>query len=133
VCIATGDIVGYAGPYPPKANVDLSIFRHSFKRRLHPTEKVVGDKGFIDSKAVTPYDALGDDNRALRRAMSIIRSRQETANWRVKKWNAMSHFRHHRSKHHLLFRAILIVTQIEIENGSPLFQVKGYSHPAHLN
>ena len=73
VCIATGDIVGYAGPYAPKDNVDLSIFRYAFRPYLHHTEKVVGDKGFIDSKCVTPYNALGDHNRALRRAMSIIR------------------------------------------------------------
>jgi len=93
----------------------------------------VRDKGFVDSKAVTPHQALGDAHKPLRRAISVIRSRQETANWCVKKWNAMSHFRHHRSKHHLLFRAMLIIAQIEIENGSPIFQVKGCSHPAHMH
>ena len=57
---------------------------HSRDNSILQRKYLVGDKEFIDSKCVTPYQALGDHNRALWRAMSIIRSRQETANWRVK-------------------------------------------------
>lgn len=52
-----------------------------------------------------------------------------------KSGNDKNHFvvLHHGSKHHLLFGAVLVVLQLEVENGRPLFQVKGHIHPAHLH
>jgi hypothetical protein len=46
VCIKTGNIVWYNGPYPCGAYTDCRIFQCRLKWLLGPTEKVLVDRGY---------------------------------------------------------------------------------------
>ena len=60
--------------------------------------------------------------------MSDARARQETVNGRLKNWGCLTQiFRHDRNKHHLVAKAALVMTQLSIANGNPLFQVTNYT------
>lgn len=57
----------------------------------------------------------------------IISSRYETVNKRMKIFSILKHeFHHGIKKHSSVFRAVGVITQLIIENGSPLFDVKYY-------
>ncbi len=59
VCsIATGDIVAFNGPFAPRPNPDITIFRHRLRGMLGPGEMTICDKGYKgDTKCCTPYEA----------------------------------------------------------------------------
>ena len=92
---------------------------------LAPGEKVVADRGYRgDSKICTPDDWK---DAAHKKAMSNARARQETVNGRLKNWGCLTqNFRHDRNRHHLVTKAALVMTQLSISTGNPLFQVIGY-------
>jgi DDE superfamily endonuclease len=127
VCIATGDIVAFNGPFAPKTNPDITIFRYGLKRQLGPAEKVVCDKGYKgDTRTCTPYNSL---NKHHRKAMSVARARHETVNRRLKVWKVLRNgFRHHRNKHNLVFRAVISLTQIYFNEGHRPFQLKAFTY-----
>jgi len=129
ICIASGDIVWFNGPFPCGEMPDLKIFRIKLKTILLPGEKVMADAGYKgDPKTCTPQD--GRDSRH-RKAMSRARARHETVNRRFKTWSCLKQvWRHDRSKHHLAFRAVATICQLEIENGRAPFQVTTYEDPA---
>ena len=124
VSIKTGDIVWYNGPFPCGIP-DINIFRYSLKGLLGPGEKVIADKGYSgDTKVCCPLKFNNDTHK---NAMSKIRARHETVNRRFKIFGCLKQtFRHSRDKHHLVTKAILALTQINICNGHPLFQVTNY-------
>ena len=62
--------------------------------------------------------------------MGIVRRRQETVNRRFKQWSILKQvFRHELSMHGRVFAAIVVISQLAIQNGEPLFQVE-YSDAA---
>ena len=129
VAIKTGDIVWFNGPFPCGSHNDLKIFRRNMKLMLGPGEMVIADRGYIgDEKVVTPDNFK---NARHKKAMGIARARHETINGRLKNWGILKQiFRHHRNKHHIVFKCILVLTQIDIETGNPPFQVTGYHDSA---
>lgn len=122
VCIATGDIVHFNGPFAPKGNPDICIFRYKLRDALDPGEQVLADKGYKgDTKVCTPFDAKSEEHR---KAMSHARCRHETVNRRLKQWAALCYkFRHHRSKHQLVFRAVVVLTQLAFDTGDRPWQL----------
>ena len=116
ICILTGFIVWYHGPFPCGAFPDIKIFRLKLKDNLHPGERVIADMGYKGDHAVcTKMDAKTE---AHKKSMSIARARHETINRRLKQWQALSQvWRHERSKHVLVFEAIAALTELELENG----------------
>ena len=53
-----------------------------------------------------------------------VRNRQETVNLRFKQWAILSErYRHDLRDHGYIFRAVVVLTQLSIENGEPLFSV----------
>ena len=51
-----------------------------------------------------------------------LRSRQDTVNRRFKDWGVLKQvFRHHTSYHADILHAIVVLTQIAIDSGEPLF------------
>ena len=53
-----------------------------------------------------------------------VRSRHETINGRFKVWGILrEEYRHDIERHGEVFRAVAIITQLAIDDGSPLFQV----------
>ena len=127
VAIATGDIVSYNGPFPCGEFPDITIFRLGIRKELGPGETIIVDCGYKgDVRVVTPDDPYVDG--VIKKAMSKARARHETINSRLKKWGALKdRYRHPLNKHHVIFRAIVVIEQIRIENGHPPFQVKDYS------
>lgn len=132
VCIATGDIVSFNGPFAPKGNPDINIFRYKLKGMLAPGEQVLTDQGYRgDTRCCTTLDAKNQHHRT---AMSHARCRHETINRRLKQWKALScRFRHHRTKHHFVFRAVMVLTQLAFENGNRPWQLTEltYSDPIY--
>lgn len=60
-----------------------------------------------------------------------VRARQESVNKRFRHWGALGEgkrvFRHDMDKHQTVFHAIVVITQIAIENGEPLFDTANYA------
>ena len=62
-----------------------------------------------------------------------VRSRQETVNCRFKHWGCLRQFfRHDVELHSNCFRAVAVITQLEIEAGDTLFPIENYVD-AHLS
>ena len=114
---------------------DIKIFRYELKGRLSRAEKVLADKAYQgDARTITPKDFdYYKYSKSSRKAMNKARSRHETINSRLKKFKALCvPFRQQRSKHHIVFRAAAAITQIDMENGNPPFQVTTYEDSALL-
>ena len=131
VCIKTGDIVWWNGPFPAK-HPDRNIFRSTLKNLLLPGEKVVGDLGYKgETKVLTELDA---NSKTHKRAMAKLRARHETLNRRLKQFRCLGDkYRHDRNKHILVFKAAAALTQISIDLGDIPFQVDTYKDPAIKN
>jgi hypothetical protein len=88
---------------------------------LAPSEKVVADRGYRgDPRAITPISANSNEHEE---QMNTVRARHETVNGRCKDWKSMAvRFRHDKDKHHLVFRAVVVIEQLKIMHGKPPFQ-----------
>ena len=132
ISLKTGNVCWFNGPFPA-GMPDISIFRIKLKLRLGPREKVILDMGYLgDTKVSLPDDkAVGHDNRVI---MSKARGRHETINGKFKRWGCLwQMFRHHRSKHHLVFKACLTLTQLLLDYGERSFGVTNYPAKGHLD
>lgn len=104
-----------AGKYP-----DVRIFRIGLKKRLMFNEMVVGDRGYTDVKVCRK----GHYSGRIAQDIEDILARHETVNKRLKHFNVLKvPFRHSLKFHASCFHAVAVLTQLSIENGSPLFQV----------
>jgi hypothetical protein len=121
VSIQGGDIVHAHGPFACGRFADISIFRLGLIDKLLPGEMVEADGGYKGEpeKIRLPYENLSNaDRRAQRRA----RGRHETVNRRFKQFGCLQNtFRHDTSKHDMVFRAVVVLTQLSINNGESLF------------
>ena len=126
--IRSGDIVWAAGPFPAGMKTDWMIFKDGLKKMLQPDERVEADSGYVAGDpefCLTPkgiwHPAEKQDLR------NRLRARQETVNTRLTNFQAMSNaWRHGTTRHAMVFRAILVLVQIQIENGNPLFEIEDY-------
>ncbi len=121
----TGDICWINGPFLPGEWNDLEIFRSSLMTWFHPFKRVEADDGY-DGEA--PLRVKCPNSIAVpverQKMMGIVRRRQETVNRRFKQWGILAHkFRHDLGMHGRVFSAIVVISQLVIENGEPLFQV----------
>ena len=130
LCIKTGEIVWFNGPYPCGVP-DLKIFRLGLRKVLGTGEKVIADRGYRgDTRIISPDDAKDE---AQKKIMSVLRARHVTVNARLKNWECLRRiWRHDRNKHHLVMRAALVITQISISTGNPLFQARSYDDYLHF-
>ena len=121
--IVDGDIIWANGPYPAGRWSDIKIFRHRLKHFLRNGERVEADRGY---RGEPHHISVPDDyeNYEQRRVKDRIRSRHETVNKRIKQFGCLSQtYRHSLQKHQLLFKVVLVLTQLSIENGEPLFRI----------
>jgi DDE superfamily endonuclease len=122
VCIQTGWIVWKNGPYPCGSWPDLRIARDKLVHYLVPGEKFIADRGYRDGGVYA--DTPTGYNNICQRMKSIVRARHETVNARIKNYKILStRFRNTLDKHYMAFHAIINILQVEIENGSTLYQV----------
>jgi len=128
ICIATGWIVAYNGPFEAGSWPDLKIFKSLLKAKLGHREKVVADKGYKgDLRVCNPKEFLSDYHKE---QMNTARARHETVNGRIKKWSAMSQrIRFSRHKHHIVFQAVVAFEQMRIMYGDEPFQVNEVVDP----
>jgi len=130
ICLLTGDIVWIQGPYPCGDWPDIKIFRQAMIHNLEKNERVEADDGYVGEhprRCKIPSGFSLTDPRK-EKLQKRVRSRQETVNARFKFWGCLrQRFRHaikDVSKHSMCFRAVAVITQLEIEHGEPLFKVQ---------
>ena len=128
--ILRGFIAWIHGPFPAGKWPDINIFRDALKHYLLINERVEADDGYIGeapgkvkcpASFVNPIENEGMQQR--------VRSRHETVNKRFKQWGVLNQiYRHNIEDHADIFRAIVVLTQLSMENGEPLFPVR-YKDP----
>lgn len=124
ICIRTGDIVWVNGPYPCGAWPDIKIFRHKLKHKLAPGEQVEADNGYR-GEPMTVRQKKEYVSRVDRKAKATALNRHECENALVKKWGCLNqNFRHHIKNHGMCFAACATLTQMSIENGFGVWQVR---------
>jgi len=120
--IHTGWIVWVNGPFPAGEWNDLNIARHALVHFLHDNEHYIADGGYRDGGqwSITP---TGRHDFADRQR-SVVRSRHETINLKLKQWNILAvMFRHPLEKHRLAFRAVANITQLGLQTDRPAFEI----------
>jgi len=124
LCIKTGDICWWAGPYLPGLWNDNMIFNDGLVQHLEQGERCETDDGYRGSSPLyakcPAVDFVGPDEVAMKQR---VRNRQETVNKRFKNWAILAvPYRHKLLDHQSVFCAIVALTQLSfVEN--PLFQV----------
>lgn len=129
VCILTGWIVWLNGPYPCGDWPDINIFRAALKHELGHGERAEADDGYIGEYPATIRIPASEDDfvdPVFERMRGRVRKRQESVNRRFKHWKCLKEVFHHSDDYAVkqsdCFRAVCVITQLEIENGHPLFQ-----------
>ena len=88
---------------------------------LGDEEKVEADNGYSGEKVSRPNDYATKEEK---RAKDLARARHETINRRFKQFGALQQqFRHPLKKHQMVFRAVAVITQLQISLGPGPFQV----------
>ncbi len=127
LCIKTGDICWWSGPYAPRIWNDLSIFRDRLMTNLEPGEQVETDRGYCGSMPKydkCPDGLLADPDPAVKLMAARIWSRQETVNERLMNWAILcTLYRYNFLEHQTVFGAIVVLTQHSLA-ANPLFHVE---------
>ena len=118
ISIYTGHIVWVNGPFPCGHNPDIKIFTSLLKNQLLPSEIVVADGGYRDSKCRKNPSIFGQE------LSGRIRARHETCNRRLKTFKCIQPgFRHSLNNHGIYFHAVAHVVQMDILCGRGLFNL----------
>jgi hypothetical protein len=124
LCIRTGDICWWSGPYAPGMWNDLAIFWDSLVSMLEPGERCETDGGYQGAAPAYVKCSgvlVADPNTA--EIQQRVWCRQETVNERFKNWAILSTpYRHDFLEHQTVFGAIVVLTQLSFA-ANPLFQV----------
>lgn len=126
-CIQNGNVVWINGPFACGRYNDITIFRRALISYLDQAERVEAGDGYIGEHPGFVKCPAGFCNPDTTTYMQQrVRNRQETINLRAKSWGILGHrFRDEMSTHGEIFRSIIIVEQVAIEEGEPLFET-GY-------
>ena len=83
----------------------------------------VADKGYRGERTLISIPSSQDSNE-VRDFKARALSRHETFNGRMKNFDCLAEvFRHGIEKHQQCFDAVVVICQLQLENGSPLFNV----------
>ena len=126
VSISSGDIVWFHGPFPCGSFPDTKIFWLKLEKMLESHERAVADKGYRGVvKCMTDFDAESKEHKAF---MSNARARHETVNRRLKEYQSLKQlWRHDVNKHHLVFKCVVTIVQLEFNYGHGPFQFNGFN------
>lgn len=114
--IRTGGIVWSHGGYPCGLYPDLKLAREAYTLSVNPGEKTVADSIYSDPVYFIRKTSLNI------KLHDRIMARHETVNKRMKQFKILKNpFRNALEKHPIVFLAVANLTQLMIENGSPLF------------
>ena len=120
--ISTGNIVWTSGPYRAGRFPDLTIFCISGlkEKLLAYGEVAVADKGYQGEPNCIDLPEHGSAIHQF--MMKRTRSRHETCNKRLKQFGILSQrFRNDINLHRQVFHAVVVLTQMNIDNGNPLW------------
>jgi len=105
---------------------DITFFRKKgLKKKITKGKgmKVIGDNGYRGERGVVSTPNAHDPEE-LRKFKSRARARHESFNGRIKNFRCLDvRFRHGIAKHKMVFEAVCVIVQYQLENGSPLFDV----------
>lgn len=90
LCIKTGDICWWNGPFQPGVYNDDMVFNKGLAGMLEEGERVETDRGYRGSSpqyVKCPGTVTADPDKA--EMQQRVRSRQETCNKRLKQWNIL--------------------------------------------
>ena len=110
---------------PVDASVhDLTIFRESgLKEKIPPGYRGLGDTGYNGEPGVLSTRNANDE-KAVGKFKSRALARHETFNMRIKMFGILAQvFRHDHSKHKIVFEAVCVLVQYQMDNGNPLFDL----------
>jgi hypothetical protein len=93
---------------------------------LEPCDMVDVDDGYEgEASHKVKYPSSIGITEEKHRMMGIVRRTQETVYRKFKQWSSLKQvFRHDLCMHGRVFTAIVVISQLAIENGEPLFQVE---------
>jgi len=121
--------VWVAGPYPAGTN-DITIFRHKLMQKMMDARaesgvdyRAIGDRGYRGEPHLLSVPSL-QDAEEVRDFKGRALSRQETFNSRLKCFDCLDErFRHGIEKHASCFYAVVVIVQLQMDNGFPVFYV----------
>jgi hypothetical protein len=124
LCIKTGNICWWAGPYLPSIWNDNMIFQDGLVHFLEAGERCETDDGYQGSAPLySKCPGVIEANLDKAEMQQRVRNRQETFNKRFKNWVILSPPYHHQLlEHQTVFGAIVVLTQLSLAK-NPLFQV----------
>jgi hypothetical protein len=114
-------LVWMNGPFKASRH-DITIFRRAgLQTRIPQGHRIIGDSGYIGEPVVISTPNVHDPV-ALRKFKSRARARHESFNGRLKNFKCLDErFRHGVDQHKVVFEAICVICQYQLETGSPLF------------
>ena len=128
--ILRGRISWIHGPFPAGRWPNINIFCDGLVHHLGQNERVKANDGYSGeapgkvkclASVVNPIENEGMQSR--------VRNRHETVNKWFKLWGVLNQiYRHNIDAHAYIFRAIVVLTQLSLENDEPLFPVS-YKDP----
>ena len=94
---------------------------------LAARERAIADRGYRGEPATISLPDEGSDD--WQGEMAAARARHETCNRRFKSWMVLQvRFRQQIDFHKTCFTAVVVITQLQIQSGQPLFEVQVYGN-----
>jgi hypothetical protein len=123
IAINANQLMWIRGPMPSGNGGDLVNFKapNGLKSKIPAGKKVIADRIYRD-----PVCSIRNpqDTPEVRKFKRRARARHETFNGRLKTFKVLAEkFRHGPEKCKAVFEAVCVITQYELENGHPLFDV----------
>lgn len=104
---------------------DLHIFRKEggLKEKMPPGKRIIADNGYNgEDEIISAPNPL--DTREAKQYKSRARARHESLNGRIKTHNIVDQrFRSSHDKHQIIFEAVAIIVQYDMDNGMKLFDI----------
>jgi len=121
ISIYENKVVWCRGPNTAQQN-DFAVYEEELRSKIPITRVIIGDKGYRgDADRISTPNPRAE-SLELRKFKGRVRARHESFNSRLKNFRALdSRFRHGIEAHKDVFEAILVICQIQLENGFPLF------------
>jgi hypothetical protein len=102
---------------------DIKIYRNGLKDLVPSGCKGIGDSGYA-GEPETLTVVRHNDSADMKRFKEAARARHENVNGRLKEFGILDkRWRFHRDKHTLVFKALVVMTQYDMETTRPLFDV----------
>lgn len=119
-------VISIQGPFPASVH-DMTLWRQKLKGMIPEGKMIIADRGYEtfkpgeSEKLSVPNK---HDSKDVENFKTRARLRLETFNGRLKFFKSLSEkFRHPIDKHKLVFEAVVVTVQYQMDNGSPIFAV----------